>query len=102
MEEPELVLHDLLDSDAWIRALAPQLVTDPNDAEDIVQEAWVAALQNPPERSSSIRSWLARVVRRIAGARRRSDEQRKRREQVVARPERLQSVADLRERARTR
>jgi len=102
MENPEVILSDLLASDAWIRMLARHLVADRNDAEDAVQDAWVAALQNPPRRPGAARSWFVKVIRRTAWTRRRSDDRRKRREQAAAKPERLLSVAELREREKTR
>jgi RNA polymerase sigma-70 factor (ECF subfamily) len=34
-----------------------------------VQDAWVAALRNPPREEDSLRAWLSRVVRRLARGR---------------------------------
>src|SRR6185369_409787 len=56
----------LLAHDRFVRGLARCLVRDAHAAEDLAQEAWVAALQvSPPP--LSWHGWLATVVRRIAG-----------------------------------
>jgi len=57
------------------------MVSDPNVADDVVQETWIRAMERPPKgdvRSTSVRAWLARVVRssvlqRFRGETRRSD-----------------------------
>ncbi|MEM8713285.1 MAG: RNA polymerase sigma factor, partial [Planctomycetota bacterium] len=48
----------------WVQRLARRLVGDPHEADEIVQEAWVQALERPPEHDGNLRGWLARVVRR--------------------------------------
>lgn len=56
-------LSDLpLDS---LRRLARGLLYDRERAEDVVQEAWLAALRRAPASEAS-RGWLAEAVRRIA------------------------------------
>jgi DNA-directed RNA polymerase specialized sigma24 family protein len=55
----------------WVRALARSLVADPAHAEDVAQEAWLAALRSPPAgRLQSAR--LARGRRAQRGAQARS------------------------------
>ena len=44
MNIPEVVLEDLIATDAWIRALARGLVVDNEEAKDVAQDAWVRAL----------------------------------------------------------
>lgn len=95
MRNPEFVLNELLAHDAWVRSLATHLAADLHDGEDIVQDAWVAALENPPSRIRSGRSWLGSVVRNLARLRRRSAEHRDRRERLSAKPERLPSVSEI-------
>lgn len=56
----------------WVQRLARQLVGDPNEAAEVVQEAWVQALERPPEHDGNLRGWLARVVRRSIYRRRRA------------------------------
>lgn len=70
-----LDLEALLRESEWLRRLAGALVRDPEAAEDLVQEAWVAALERPPRiggRRSGLRAWLRTVLRHRA-----RDEQRK-------------------------
>ena len=68
-------LEALLDRSGWARRLARRLVGDA-DADDLVQEAAIAALRNPPGTSASLansasserslRKWLARVLANAA------------------------------------
>lgn len=51
-----------------MRRVAAALLRDPDVAEDVVQDAWVAALSSPVERPG--RSWLTTVVRRLSWAQR--------------------------------
>jgi len=102
MENPDAILGHLMANDAWVRALAHRLVADPHVAEDVAQEAWLAALTNPPRKESATRSWLGRVVRNFVRLRRQGDANRRAREKAVARPEPGPSVTELREQERTR
>lgn len=70
----------LLEQAAFLRALARRLVQDPGEAEDLVQETWVRALERPPRRAGALRSWLARVLRNLAANRARARVRRDRRE----------------------
>ena len=47
----------------WVRGLARSLVRDASVADDITQEAWLAALRRPAAAGVASRGWLARVVR---------------------------------------
>ena len=49
-----------------LRALARTLVGEDQLAEDLVQEAWLAALDAPPSQVRSLNAWLVRVVRNLA------------------------------------
>jgi len=95
MRNPEFVLEELLAHDAWVRSLAARLVADPDGGEDVAQDAWVAALENPPRRRSGVRSWLRRVVRSRVVTHRRSRRRRIEREHRAARPDRLPSVGEI-------
>ena len=66
MHERSFDLDELLAQQDWILGLARGLLADPHGAEDLVQESYLAALQAPPRRSETLRSWLATVVRRQA------------------------------------
>lgn len=48
----------LLDHSDWVRNLARHLVNDPDEADDLVQDAWATALESPPRDAASARSWL--------------------------------------------
>ncbi len=76
-----LDISSLLAEKAWVRALARSLLFDPDRADDVVQETWLAALESPPRQSSSLRGWLRSVVRNrsqnvLRGERRRHDRER--------------------------
>lgn len=59
-------LEALLSETAWVRALAARLTADAAEAEDLVQESWLAALRRPPSLDTPLRPWLATVVRNAA------------------------------------
>jgi DNA-directed RNA polymerase specialized sigma24 family protein len=66
------VLEQLLQHTAALRALARDLVGEAH-ADDVVQEAAVAALTAPPAEPGGAGGWLATVVRRLAGKHRRAE-----------------------------
>lgn len=81
---------ELLANLAWMRGLAARLVSSSGDAEDLAQEAALRALSSPAARGLSgprLRAWLARAVRGLAIDRGRAAQRRKRREELVSRPE---------------
>lgn len=73
----------------WVRGLATRLVADPNDAEDVAQEAWLKARSTPRGFASiqGLRAWLAAVTRSLARDMRRSELRRAGREERAARVE---------------
>ena len=78
----------LLSHATWVRPLARRLVFGDDDrAEDVMQEAWMRALQAPPRSEQALGAWLRTSVRNIAHHVRRSDRSRSAREERVARPE---------------
>ncbi len=89
---------ELLANQDFVRRLARQLANDEAEGDDLMQEAWVAALERPPARASGLRAWLARVLRNRAalGLRRRA--RRARREIACARPESQPDTVELVER----
>ncbi|MFT5287312.1 MAG: RNA polymerase sigma-70 factor (ECF subfamily) [Planctomycetota bacterium] len=89
----------LLDHVSWIRELAKHLVADESYREDLVQETYVQALQQPPEDALRIRQWLATVMRNLVRQRARGEGGRRHREERNARPEGLDSTDELVERA---
>ncbi|HEY5938225.1 MAG TPA: sigma-70 family RNA polymerase sigma factor, partial [Kofleriaceae bacterium] len=69
----------LADAD-WLRRLALALATSADEAEDLLQESRIAAWRSAPDTSRPMRPWLAKVIRDVAGMRRRSETRRHARE----------------------
>lgn len=59
-------LDSLLAHREWVRAVARALVADPNDADDVEQQTWLAALARPPRDDGSLRGWLGATTRNVA------------------------------------
>lgn len=78
MDPGNLALHA-----EGLRALARRLVNDAAAADDVVQEACLAALR----RGTASRPWLVGVVRNLARRRHREESRRAERERRAARPE---------------
>lgn len=92
----------LLDQSGWIQSLARSLVTDPNVADDLVQETWIDALEHQPNADTSVRGWLATVLRNNLSKLRRGEANRASRERLVSASEELEtSTHDVVERAAT-
>src|SRR5262245_33968031 len=70
------LFDELMAQAGWMRKLAHSLVADPNEAEDVVQEAWVVALRERAAVRVDLGSWLRTVVRNLAL--RRSSRERRR------------------------
>ncbi len=77
-----------------VRALARAIVDDGHIAEDVVQDALLVALQGGVDAARERRGWFAGVVRNLARRHVRGDVARRRREQVVARPEALPATSE--------
>lgn len=78
----------LLENRDFLRLLARRLVwQDEHAAEDVVQEAWLAALERPPRFEGPLRAWLARVVRNLAFTALQREGERQAREGRAARAE---------------
>lgn len=95
----EVALSELLAHADWLRRLASRLVRDPHEADDAVQDTWLAALHNAPPRADSSRGWLAAILRNVVRQRARSDTARRSREQLAARSEVASTAEDSVERA---
>ncbi len=91
-------LDQLLRHAEYLRALARRLARDDSEAEDLVQETWTAAVEQPERDVRNPRSWLAGVVRNLARQKRRGAGRRARREVVVARDEGTESTENIVER----
>ena len=92
--------EQLLQDIAWLKRLATMLASDRDDADDLVQEAWIAAWRRQPDATRPMKAWLTKVVRDLAGMKHRSDRRRAARHaltddaQVPAAPDEL--LAQLR------
>jgi RNA polymerase sigma factor (sigma-70 family) len=95
-------LDELLTDAPWMRALALRLARGADEAADLEQEAWMAAVRRPPDVRGAARPWLRHVVENLAHLRRRGDRARRRRELAAARLEALPATAELVERAELR
>ena len=87
----------LLAQSSWLRRLASHLVVDPDLAEDLVQDTWQRALENPPAPGVDLRSWLARILRHRAIDRGRDADVRRWHERSASREEEW-STAEIEER----
>ncbi len=85
----------LLAHRGWVRSLALRLARDEQSADDLEQQTWLRALQNPPLRAESARAWLATVLRHLARDGWRSETRRTRRETAVAAPDSTPGSAEL-------
>jgi RNA polymerase sigma-70 factor (ECF subfamily) len=93
---PALDVETLLAHEPFVRALARSLVYDENEADDVVQQTMVAALEHPPRESGGgLRGWFAAVARNVVRQRRREEGRRTARQVATARLEGVPSTADL-------
>ena len=82
---------------SWLSSLAYRLIRDPGLADDVVQQTWTAAIQNPPP-DGLRRGWLATVMRNFARSAARQDVRRREREQRVAAMETVASTDEIADR----
>jgi RNA polymerase sigma factor (sigma-70 family) len=80
-----LPAEDLLRETRRLRRLARELLFDRSRTDDVVQEAWLAALRGGPPEGWSLGAWLAGTARRLSLNANRSDARVRRREAEVAR-----------------
>ncbi len=85
----------LLAHEHFVRRLAASIVRDPATADDLVQQTWLAVLRAAPTDVERPRSWLARIVHRIASNERKFATRRAHHERQAARPERVEDIAGL-------
>ena len=81
-----------------VQSLASALLGDADAGQDVAQETVLLARDHQPP-ASSLRAWMLRVGRRLAGRWRRTELRRQQREHGAARPERQPSAADDAQRA---
>ncbi len=96
--------HDraVLDDLEGLRALARSLVHGDAEADDLLQETAIAALEHPPATDRPVRPWLAAVLRNRWRMDRRAASRRRAREDLAATPadDPAPVTDDLLERAR--
>ena len=73
-------MTDLLAQMAWVRGLARAMVKDVHRADDLAQDAWVAALEQSPRNANSWKGWFSAVMRNRAHELGRSNARRSERE----------------------
>jgi RNA polymerase sigma factor (sigma-70 family) len=66
----EAPIESLMLESRWLRRLAGSLVSE--DAEDAVQDTYLAAMSSPPSLDRPVRPWLGQVLRNFVRMRRRS------------------------------
>jgi RNA polymerase sigma factor (sigma-70 family) len=86
VDDPATV-EDLLAHSDWMRDLARRLLGDRDEAEDVVQEAWVNALRLPPSRTDSLRPWIATVILNLVRSRARRDARTRARDHLLGGPD---------------
>jgi RNA polymerase sigma-70 factor (ECF subfamily) len=91
---PLPALEELLRHASWARALARRLVADDQRADDVVQQAWLAAVEKPPAAGPGLRGWLAQLIRNLAHNQRRAESRRDRHERAAASAESSVPAAD--------
>ncbi|MEM6671785.1 MAG: sigma-70 family RNA polymerase sigma factor [Planctomycetota bacterium] len=64
----------------WMGRLVSRLVRDADRVDDVVQDAWAAALTNPAPEGTPLRAWLTGIAKRTALAHRRGETRRRDRE----------------------
>lgn len=85
----------LLAHTGWMRRLARTLVRDDAQADDVVQDAVVAALRTPPRDPLALPAWLATSVRNGARQLWRGESRRAAREEAAARTEASPGAAEV-------
>jgi len=79
-------IERLLEHRVWVRTLARALVSDATRADDVEQDAWLAAMTRPPRHAAGLKTWLARLVRHRASNARRAETRRASHERTAFEP----------------
>ena len=90
LPQPEALLEHV----EFLRALARSLLRSEADAEDVVQQTLLTAMERPPA-PGNLRAWLATVTRNFARMTYRRRERARRREFAAARAESAPSPAEI-------
>ena len=79
--------EQLLAHTAWLTRVARALTHSAEDADEVVQQTWLQALERPPAHGANLRGWLATLARNLVRSRRRSSEREAARVKALPRPE---------------
>lgn len=88
-------LRGILSQRDWVERLARRLVHEATRADDLAQDALVAAMRGKPKDGVPLRSWLGGIVRNLARDGRRKRGRAEERERAVARGENEADHVDL-------
>ena len=91
----------LTDNDRWVTRLARALISDGDEAEDVVQEARITLWTHPPDQTETARAWLRSVIRNLIRNRSRNRQRRALRLQRLGEPTAEASPHELMERFET-
>lgn len=94
--------EELLAYADFVHALARKLVLDPNSADDIAQQTWLAALEHPPMEVDSRTAWFSKVVRNFSRLLYRGEQRRRTREEKAASHDLSPSPEEISEKLETR
>ena len=87
----------LMEHREFVSRVARRLLTA-DEAEDVVQDTWLATLESPPPRQAPLKAWLARVARNLSVQRIRERARRKRLETRAVRASATAPAGDLADR----
>src|SRR5688572_5899271 len=83
----------------WVRDLALRLAGDEATAADVEQQTWLSAMRSPPRHASSLKAWLAAIVRNWVHKHHRTEARRTQRERTAAPTGQAPSTAEIVEQA---
>lgn len=86
-EEKPKPEESLQDFEPWVRQIARALVRDPNQADDLVQQTMLSALESPPKEKHNLRGWFRVATVRFFLKSKRSQKRRTHREKEATIPE---------------
>jgi RNA polymerase sigma-70 factor (ECF subfamily) len=95
VDAPPFRVDDLDRHGDFLRRLARSLLRDGPEADDAVQETYLAALRRPPRDPGSPRAWLGAVLRNVVRKGRRAAQRRDARERHAATGRAAPSAGDL-------
>jgi RNA polymerase sigma-70 factor (ECF subfamily) len=79
-----VTLESLLSHQTWALRVARRLVREEDEAEDLVQRTWMAALRRPPQSQAGAKAWIRKVILNLARERHRRNQARIRHEEAQA------------------